>query len=64
MADARLLRRLLLTLSVWLSGAALSLSLAHADVVEAPWSFQVLLLVVLIDAYTLHGFLARRGAKS
>jgi hypothetical protein len=61
--DPALARRLALTVAVWIAGAALSLALHDAGVVAAPWSFQALLTVVVIDAWSLHGFLEARAQR-
>ncbi len=59
--DVATVRRLILTITVWVAGIAASHAVAATGVVPWPWSYNLLLVAVLIDACLLHGFFAARA---
>jgi uncharacterized membrane protein YfcA len=60
--DAVTFRRVCLTFDVWLVSFGLARVIASEQLVSVPWAYQVMTVAVLLDAFLLRGFFARRTA--
>ncbi len=61
--DAETFRRTCMSFDAWVVGFGFSRVLADLQLLEAPWAYSVLLIVILIDSYLLYVFFMRRSAS-